>query len=95
MNFEIDPETLAPLEAMWETPFGIAAKLLFVGGCVLMVILCVTRHKMSFGGALLALCGLKKVPNRDMFFNILLGIIMVGCLGLMVAAMQAVNSATV
>ena len=93
MNFNIDPQALETINTIWATPYGVAAKLLFYIGLALLVVVLVKRHNMSLWHALLALLGLKKVPNRDSVFNTIVAIVIVGCLGLMVVSMQVVTSA--
>ena len=90
MEFDIDPQAIERINAIWETPYGIAAKFLFCGGLAIMFLLMVKRHNMSIRDALLAIVGFKKIPERDTFFNLLVGIIIVGCFGLLVVSMQVV-----
>jgi len=90
MELTIDPQVLETIDAIWATPFGVAAKLLFWFGIALVVVLLVTRQKMSIPHALLALVGLKKVPKRDVLFNLLVGTIIFGFLGLMFLSIQVV-----
>ncbi|GEM_PF-3441126 len=93
MNFNIDSQVLETINAIWATPYGVAAKFLFYIGLALLVVVLNKRHNMSLWHALLALSGLKKVPNRDSVFNTLVAIVIVGCFGLMVVSMQVVTSA--
>ncbi|WP_299775918.1 hypothetical protein [uncultured Pseudoteredinibacter sp.] len=90
MEFDINPKSLEMVNAVWETPYGIAAALLFYSGLAVLLILMVKRHNMSIVQALLALVGLKKVPERDMIFNLFFGVIVVGCLGMLVISLQIV-----
>jgi hypothetical protein len=94
MEIDIDPQALEIINAILATPYGIAAKLLFYFGAALMIFLMVKRHDMSLWHAVLALVGLKKVPSRDTFFNVLIGVIFIGCFSLMIISMQVVLSVT-
>jgi len=93
MNPSIDPKAIEIINAVWATPYGVAAEFVFYIGVSLMIILLLTRHKMSLVHAVMVLVGAKKLPNKDKFFNLLAGTTMIGCFTLMVISMQVVLSA--
>ncbi|WP_394212641.1 hypothetical protein [Enterovibrio calviensis] len=66
-----DQSFVESLNAVWATPYGVAAKFIFMGGVLLLFVLMVTRQKMTILDALLAIVGFKPVQHRDKLFNVL------------------------
>ncbi|NGN96890.1 hypothetical protein G5S52_04250 [Grimontia sp. S25] len=67
----VEQGVVESLNAMWATPYGVAAKYIFISGIVLQIVLLITRYKMPVVDALLAVVGFKRAQNRDKWFNIL------------------------
>ncbi|MDD1794217.1 hypothetical protein L4D06_16830 [Enterovibrio makurazakiensis] len=67
----VEQSVVESINAVWATPYGVAAKYIFVSGILLQLILMITRYKMPVTEALLAVLGFKPVRNRDKWFNIL------------------------
>ncbi|MEI8607863.1 hypothetical protein A1OS_18090 [Enterovibrio norvegicus] len=83
----VEQSVVESLNAVWATPYGVAAKYIFISGIVLQVVLMVTRYKMPLMDALLAVVGFKRMQNRDKWFNILHFSVIVIPLALLALAM--------
>ena len=59
------------------SPFGIAAQIVFWSGSLLMFVLFMKRQNMSIKDSLLAMIGMKPVLNRDWLINLLHAFILV------------------
>ncbi|MEZ9522882.1 hypothetical protein [Enterovibrio norvegicus] len=83
----VEQSFVETLNAVWATPYGVAAQYIFIGGVVLQLGVMVSRYKMSVVDALLAVMGFKRVQHREKWFNILHVCVIAIPLGLLALAM--------
>jgi len=89
---EVEPRIIEIINAIWLSPYGVAAKIIFISGGLLMLVLMIYRHKMSIADAALALVGFKPVSNRDIWFNLVHFLTIAIPVGLLALAVQGHNS---
>jgi len=95
MKFEIDPEVGEFTDSIWATPFGQGAKVFMLVGLIILVIMLISRYKMTFVDAILAVIGFKSIPGRDLLFNLIWGFFVVGTLLLLLLSFIASHPAYV
>ena len=82
-NFNIDSELLDAINAVWLTPYGIAAKYLFMLSIALIFYDLVKQQKLSIWHAVLVLMGFKQNPNGGDSHGKLPAALFTLCVGLM------------
>lgn len=92
MEFNISPEITDKLNAFWNNPYAIAATYVFWAGAVALIALMVIRYKMPLLNAILVIVGVKRIPKKDGWFDLLGGVLAIALMILMAMSWHTVNS---
>lgn len=89
MQDTVDNQSQLIFEVVKSDPYAIAAWTVFNVGAIFLYILSIVRHNMTPVGAALALIGVKRVPKRDKWFNLVVWGVISLSLVLFVIAFQS------